>query len=117
MPGPHRCQRGPTLKRSRNSSYPAQRLEGVTSNQCAIPSIQKSKMAWGVAWASNHFQGTQAISFVQQACRLRFTDRIAPVQRDLWLRGVQAPITRQETCVSLADGNLRMWQRLMQNVQ
>src|SRR5258707_3278998 len=74
-------------------------------------------MARGVSWRGNHFEGTNAVSFVQQERRLRCADGIAAAQGHLWLGGVQAFIAGQKTRISLADGNLGIGQRSMQRVE
>src|SRR6266571_1115336 len=105
MPGSHRRQGKAPFECSRNGNA-AQRLEGIANDHRTVPGIEKSEMAGGVSGRGNHFEGADAISFVQQDRRLRCADGIAAAQGYLWLRGVQALIARQKTRISLADSNL-----------
>lgn len=116
MPGSQRRHGKEEFEGPRNG-HATQRLEGITSDHRAVPRIEKSEMAWSVSRRGKHFDGADAIAFVQQACRLRRADGIATAQGDLRLRGVQALIAGQEPRVSLADRNLRLRQRLMERIQ
>src|SRR5438128_93313 len=68
MPGRQRRQGKEQFEGPRNGNT-AQRLEGVAGDHRAVPGIEKSEMAWGVSWRGKHFEGADAISFVQQERR------------------------------------------------
>src|SRR5258708_39187253 len=116
MPGSKRRQGEEGFDGARNGNA-TQRLEGIADDHCAVPGIEKSDMAWCMSWRSNHFERADAISFVQQECRLRFADSIAAAQGHLRLGGVQALVAGQKTRVSLADSYLGIGQCIMQRVQ
>src|SRR6266571_798016 len=116
MPGSHRRQGKAPFEGPRNGNT-TQRLEGIANDHRTVPGIEKSEMPGGMSWRGNHFEGADAISFMQQERRFRCADGIAAAQWYLWLRGVQALIAGQKTRVSLADSNLGMRQSSMQSVQ
>src|SRR5579864_8903456 len=107
MPGGQRRQGEEQFERPRNGDA-ALRLEGIAGDHRAIPGIEKSDMAWGVSWRSNHFERADAISFMQKARRLSCADGIAAAQGYLRLGKVKALITGQKTRVSLAYRNLSL---------
>src|SRR5438034_11682871 len=116
MPGSQRWQGEEYFYRSRNGNA-ALRLICIAPDYRAISGVEKREMAWGMSWRGNHFERTDAVSFMQQEGWFRFADRIATARGHLRLGGVQALIAGHETCISLADSYRNVRQSLVQRVQ
>src|SRR6266581_1597032 len=102
MPGGECWQGEEEFDGARNGNA-SQDLEGIADYHRTIPGIEEGDMAWRVPWGGNHFEGADAITFVQQERRLCLAYGIATAQGHLRLRRVQALIAGQETSVSLAN--------------
>src|SRR5437764_10022390 len=116
MPGSH-CRQGEEYFERPRNGHSAQRLEGIAGDHRAVPGIEKSEMARRVPWRGNHFEGADAVPFMQQKLRLRCADGIAAAQGDLRLSGIQTLIAGQKTRVSLADSYLSIRQSFVQSIQ
>src|SRR6266566_9457354 len=116
MPGSE-CRQGEEyFYRSRNGNT-SLCLVCIASDYRAISGVEKSEMAGGMSWRGNHFERTDAVSFMQHEGWFRSADRIATARGHLRLGGVQALIAGHETCVSLADSYRNVRQSLVQRVQ
>src|SRR6266566_1315216 len=116
MPGSE-CRQGEEyFYRSRNCNA-ALSLICITCDHSSISGVEKCEMAGGMPRRGNHFERTDAVSFMQQEGWFRFADRIATARGHLRLGGIQSFIAGHETCVSLADSYRNVRQSLVQRVQ